>query len=402
MERVEKTVFISYRHTNFPWALSVYQDLTNHGFDVFIDYQGIGSGDFESVILGNIKARAHFLILLTPSALERCGEPGDLLRREIETALDTKRNIVPLMLEGFSFGTPAIATQLTGSLAPLKDYNGLSMPAEYFLAAMDKLRGMFLNVPLTAVLHPVSASAKQVAAEQKAAADAAPVVQEEELKAQQEFEHEFAAMGREEKLGLYSEAIRLDPDFLFGLSHRGTLLWEKGDYEGAISDFNEVIRLCPDHARGYTLRGIARQAKKDWPGALADFNESVRLEPGDAKVRTLRDNARFASGDFQGAMVDYDEAIRLKPDLPLAFLNRGVAHLFKGDIVSAIADFNETIRLNPEDADAFYWRGEASAMQEQPAAAIADFRQFLKLQGGDPDRKIALAEQMIADLTKKL
>ena len=176
MERVEKTVFISYRRTNFPWALNVYQDLTHHGFDVFIDYQGIGSGDFESVILGNIKARAHLLILLTPSALERCGEPGDLLRREIETALETKRNIIPLMLEGFSFGTPSIATQLTGSLAPLKDYNGLSMPAEYFLAAMDKLRNMFLNVPLTAVLHPVSAFAQQAATEQKAAADAAPAV----------------------------------------------------------------------------------------------------------------------------------------------------------------------------------------------------------------------------------
>jgi hypothetical protein len=34
---------------------------------VFIDFSGIDSGDFESVILGNITARAHFLVLLTPS-----------------------------------------------------------------------------------------------------------------------------------------------------------------------------------------------------------------------------------------------------------------------------------------------------------------------------------------------
>jgi hypothetical protein len=44
--------------------------------------------DFEHVILGNIKAPAHFLVVLTPSALERCDEPADWLRREIETALD--------------------------------------------------------------------------------------------------------------------------------------------------------------------------------------------------------------------------------------------------------------------------------------------------------------------------
>jgi len=40
--------------------------------------------------------------------VERCGDPADWLRREIETALATQRNTVPLMLEGFDFGTPKI------------------------------------------------------------------------------------------------------------------------------------------------------------------------------------------------------------------------------------------------------------------------------------------------------
>ena len=99
--RIEKTIFISYRRTNLPWALAIYQNLTHHGYDVFFDYQSINNGDFEQIILENIKARAHFLVILTPSALERCDNPEDWLRREIETALDVKRNIVPLFLEGF-------------------------------------------------------------------------------------------------------------------------------------------------------------------------------------------------------------------------------------------------------------------------------------------------------------
>ncbi len=92
---------------------------------MFFDYNGIASGDFERGILENIVACAHFLVLLTPSALERCGNPTDWLRREIETALSSQRNIVPLMLEGFNFGTPGIARQLTGTLAALKRYNAL-------------------------------------------------------------------------------------------------------------------------------------------------------------------------------------------------------------------------------------------------------------------------------------
>ena len=120
MGRIEKTVFISYRRTDEAWGLAVFQDLTQHGYDVFIDYDGIASGNFETVILENIKARAHFLVLLTPTALERCSDPEDWMRREIEAALDNQRNIVPLMLAGFDFGTSATASQLTAKLAALK------------------------------------------------------------------------------------------------------------------------------------------------------------------------------------------------------------------------------------------------------------------------------------------
>src|SRR5262249_29727654 len=167
MGRVEKTVFISYRRTDESWGLAVFQDLTQHGYDVFIDYDGIASGNFETVILENIRARAHFLVVLTPAALERCGDPKDWMRREIEAALDSQRNIVPLMLAGFDFGKPPIAGQLTGKLAALKEYNGLPIPEGYFPQAMERLRSKFLHVPVDAVLHPASDSAQQVAKEQK-------------------------------------------------------------------------------------------------------------------------------------------------------------------------------------------------------------------------------------------
>ena len=220
MERIEKTVFLSYRHTYIPWALAIFQNLTRNGFDVFFDYFDIASEDFERIILGNITARAHFLVLLTPSALERCDDPVDWLRREIETALANQRNIVPLMLEGFDFGTPKIASQLTGKLAALKQYNGLSIPPEYFMEAMEKLRGRYLNVPLASVLHPASPFAQQAAAEQKQAAGAAPAVHEGELTAQQWFERGFVAVDIDEQLRFYNEAIRLKPDYADAFNNR--------------------------------------------------------------------------------------------------------------------------------------------------------------------------------------
>jgi len=345
MERVDKTVFISYRRTNIPWALAIFQNLTQHGFDVFFDYNGIASGDFERVILGNITARAHFLVLLTPSALERCDDPADWLRREIETALASQRNTVPLMLEGFDFGTPKIASQLTGKLAALKHYNGLSIPPDYFLEAMGRLRDRYLSVPLSAVLHPPSLSAQRGAMEQKAAAGTAPAVQEQELTAQQWFERGFAAADLDEKLRFHSEAIRLKPDYASAFNNRGNARRKKGDLEGALQDYNEAIRLKPDYASPFNNRGVVRSDKGDREGALQDYDEAIRLKPDYADAFNNRGIAHRNKGDLEGALQDYDEAIRLKPDFADAFHNRGIARRDKGDKEGALQDDAEAVRL---------------------------------------------------------
>ncbi|MEW6401827.1 MAG: TIR domain-containing protein [Chloroflexota bacterium] len=173
MARVEKTVFISYRRKDISWALAVYQYLTGQRYDVFFDYSSIPSGDFEQIIVSNIKARAHFILILTPTALDRCDEPNDWLRREIEIAVNEKRNIVPLFFDGFNFSSPSITEKLTGGLGVLKRYNGLDIPPGYFGEAMERLRSRYLNIVLTAVIHPVSAEVGKVVREEQIAANKA-------------------------------------------------------------------------------------------------------------------------------------------------------------------------------------------------------------------------------------
>ena len=173
MARVEKTVFISYRRKDISWALAVYQYLTSQKYDVFFDYTSLSGGDFEQVIVSNIRARAHFVLILTPTALDRCGEPGDWLRREIETAIEEKRNIIPLFFDGFSFSSHSVVEKLTGNLAAVNRYNGLEVPAGYFMEAMERLRSRYLNVPLDAVLHPVPTGVRKVVKEEQVAANKA-------------------------------------------------------------------------------------------------------------------------------------------------------------------------------------------------------------------------------------
>ena len=173
MASTEKTVFISYRRKDSYEALAVYQYLTSQQYDVFLDYTSIPSGDFEQIIVSNIKARAHFVLILTPTALDRCSEPGDWLRREIETAIDEKRNIIPLFFDDFSFSAPGVAEKLTGKLGAIRRYNGLDIPAGYFTEAMERLCEKYLNRPLDAVIHPVSTEVRKVVEDEQNAANQA-------------------------------------------------------------------------------------------------------------------------------------------------------------------------------------------------------------------------------------
>lgn len=183
MAGIEKTVFLSYRRKDSYQALAVYQYLTGRQYDVFLDYTHIPSGDFEQIIVSNIKARAHFILILTPTALDRCSEPGDWLRREVETAIEEKRNIIPLFFDGFRFNAPGVAEKLTGRLGAIRHYNGLDIPAGYFTEAMERLCEKYLNVPLDAVLHPVSTEVRKVVEGEQSAANQALDQKKENIEA---------------------------------------------------------------------------------------------------------------------------------------------------------------------------------------------------------------------------
>ena len=365
MSRIAKDVFISYRRTNISWALAVFQNLTRHGYDVFYDFDGLGSGDFERGILENIRNRSHFILLLTPSALERCSEPGDWLRREIETALQCQRNIVPLMLEGFSFSSPGIANQLTGALATLRKYNAPRIPADYFEEAMGRLREKYLNVPVDVVLHPASSTARRVVKAQQVAARRAPGVSESALNAQEWFEQGFIATDPDEKLRCYAEAIRLDPDFAAAYGNRGNVLRVRGDIEGALEHYGEVIRINPGDGLAYYNRGAALYEIGDLDDALDDFNEAIRLAPDMAAgyvSRGLAYQARWFNRDMfssegrvdqNAALQDFNDAIRVDPGFAPAYLSRGNWYRVKGRVKNALDDYNEAIRLDPNNAVAY-------------------------------------------------
>lgn len=392
--RVEKTVFISYRRTNVYNALAIYQNLIHNGYDVFFDYASVKAGDFAQIILNQISARAHFVILLTPSALERCNEPDDWLRREIEHAIDLKRNIIPLMFEGFSFKD--VEPYLTGKLALLKNYNAMRVPSDYFIAAMERLRNDYLSLALDAVIHPTPPAHQAQVAQIQAQAANQPEPTLKQLSAEDYYERAERKFREGDYRGVILDcdaALQLNPHYAFAYTRRSGARYSLGDIEGAYLDSNQAIELGSNDPRAYNNRGLVRSEQGNKDGAIADYTEAIRLNPQFALAYNNRGVARGDQGDMDGAIADYTEAIRLNPQDADAYNNRGNIYVHKGYIDRALADYTEAIRLSPEFAMAYNNRGTAHYNQSKWDAAIADYEAALQI---DPNHKLAKGNLQLA------
>lgn len=65
-------VFISYRRSNGSQLASLLKvHLNLRGFTIFIDVERLEAGKFEN-LLQSIRQAKHFLLVLTPNALDKC------------------------------------------------------------------------------------------------------------------------------------------------------------------------------------------------------------------------------------------------------------------------------------------------------------------------------------------
>jgi hypothetical protein len=153
--------------------------------------EAIDDGDFRKMIEAQIRKRAYFLPILTPTSLERCRQSNDLLRKEFETAVEGDRRIVPLVTPDFERKeiTDFLPEPLASRYLAL---NTITVVHEYFEASMEKLRKRFLKpveVPMSR-MDPVLARDAERLTE---VAAAQPPVGPTGLNVQKHLERAFAA-----------------------------------------------------------------------------------------------------------------------------------------------------------------------------------------------------------------
>lgn len=137
-------IFISYRREGgYDTANLIAERLRHAGYNVFFDIDTLTSGKFNEQLLDVINACRDFVLVLPENGLDRCVDSEDWIRREVTCALEHRKNIIPVMLDGFAW--PDVIPE---EMKELPNYQAVApVNREYFDLAMKRLLSYLKSKP---------------------------------------------------------------------------------------------------------------------------------------------------------------------------------------------------------------------------------------------------------------
>ena len=142
-EKKRFDVFVSYRRTSYDTANLIAEKLRHAGYSVFFDIDTLTAGKFNEQLLEVIRCCKDFVLVLPEGALERCSDPQDWIRREVTCAIENHKNIIPVMLDGFTWPKP-----MPTGMEDLPFFQAITATQhEYFDMAMERLQGYLKSSP---------------------------------------------------------------------------------------------------------------------------------------------------------------------------------------------------------------------------------------------------------------
>ena len=131
-------IFISYRRDGGDALAGRLADRFNAlGYTVFFDVESMRSGKFDTQILAAIAQCEDVLLVLPPNALDRCVNEDDWVRKELVFALQHGKNIIPVIMRGFTF-----PEALPYDMDEIRFMEGVTVSSEYFDAVIARIESL--------------------------------------------------------------------------------------------------------------------------------------------------------------------------------------------------------------------------------------------------------------------
>lgn len=183
-----------------------------------------------------------------------------------------------------------------------------------------------------------------------------------------------------------------DGPILFNL---GKLHWRRGEHERARSFLRQGVANARD-ARGIGSLGSLLFEMGDFAGAVASFREALELTPRDAGAHYRLANALAQLGRSEEALRSFARALELAPGFQEARSNMAVFLAGLGRSQEALVEMERGLALEPNSALELHNYAQLLITLERPEDAIRALRQALQTEPENLEVQRAFAELALA------
>ncbi|MBW2569479.1 MAG: tetratricopeptide repeat protein [Deltaproteobacteria bacterium] len=134
----------------------------------------------------------------------------------------------------------------------------------------------------------------------------------------------------------------------------GEALAEQNRTVEAIRHYSEALRIEPDFVQAHLNMGDAHASLGNSEDGVYYYNKALQKNPNYEKAHNNLGNAMARQGNFEAAVYHYNEALKINPNYAGAHYNLGKIAANQGKIEEAIFYFKKTLRVSPNMLAALY------------------------------------------------
>ncbi|MEZ5329611.1 MAG: tetratricopeptide repeat protein [Verrucomicrobiales bacterium] len=212
----------------------------------------------------------------------------------------------------------------------------------------------------------------------------------------QEFYNQAKAAAQQglvkEAMELYTEAIRLDPQYGQALTGLGALYLMQKRFDDARPLFEKALSIDPNHATALVNLSMIDQASGDKESALKRLRQVISRNPGYAEAHLNIGSLLASMQQFDEAAEHLAKAAELNPKIAYAHYGLGMVQAQQGKHREAVVSLSNAIALGSRNPRTFVQLGQSQLALGEKSAAAESFRSALKLDPKNVEAQRAMSE----------
>lgn len=188
---------------------------------------------------------------------------------------------------------------------------------------------------------------------------------------------------------LFRKVILIEPGYWRNYKSLGDFLFTNGKFKEAIMQYDKVALLRPDDDQVFNQLGAAYFMDYQMEKASEVWSRSLEIKPSATTYSNLA-TAQYFSHQFEAAVITYQNAVKLAPKNPIIWSNLGDAQKYTRP-ADSLQSFQKTIMLledklqvNPNDQELLGVRARVHAELGQCTQALATVETLAQKSITDP------------------